>query len=131
MPGFDVKPLVYYLAESKADLAQLQVLLAELHESFYGRNVRHGGSIEYWEAHFVLGKRNMGLEYLSPRENFEKKDQLVVTAEDIDGNSSRVIVTLAFEAGETKEEATKRWVAAGRAQIVVAAQFAGLPLLVA
>lgn len=129
MPNFDVKPLVFFIAGSKADLTQVQTYLGALHEAFYGRNVRHGGSIEYWEAYFVLGSQSFGVEYQSPRENFEKRDQFVFTAEKQDGSQFREVLPLVYQNGDTMETATKRWIDLANVKIRAGAQFAEVPFL--
>lgn len=125
-------PATFYLKESKADLEQVKVFLNNLHENFFSKRLPDGGSNEYYEAVMTFGSQTLGVRYVSPREGYDKVDRFVVTAfnglgaEEV---STRVNVDLAFNAGEAKEDATERWLAATLAAVNEAAQLAGLPML--
>ena len=123
-------PATFYLAESRANLTQVGTFLNGLHESFFSYRRPSGGSNEYYEAFLTMGRQTIGVRYVSPREGYDKVDRFVVTANDGEGErESRVSIDLDFETGESKEDATKRWIDVTRAALVTASQLARLPLL--
>lgn len=121
-------PQTFYLVESRADLPQVELLLNELHQNFFRYRKPNGGSNEYYEAVITLGTQTLGIRYVSPREDFENTDAFIITA-FFDDRDTRVRVDFQRAHGETKEDATARWILAARAAIAVASAQARIPLL--
>ena len=122
-----VIPQVFYLAESKADLQQVKRFINAVEQNFFRIRRPNGGSDEYWEAYITLGNQTFGLRYISPREGFAGLDGFMVTAIVGESHVYHKRVNLEFNPGETKHDATRRWICAAQEALDAAALRAQIP----
>jgi hypothetical protein len=116
-----------YDASAGANLEIVKAFFDAMHSSVRFNMASDGGSVEPFEAATNLGTMSMGISYQHPRENFEGKDRLIVVAENTSANQVRHSFDFSVNEGETRNEATIRWLSEARSSLIASINALGLP----